>query len=485
MKGQRPIAMYNAFMQKNPNLIHKALTSASGVGQALIPENLEKIITDTVIRLSPELAMIEAKDSGGAKTHEFDRLTERPAVGGAMGENATTPVTNSKTERATVDLKIVRRKGKVTNFLKDTSRKFIDAAAWEMQNHLQAHVIDLIHYLYYGNANMKTIINSVIEQSDTYEFNGLDRFIATNRVEKGRGGVVPTSLKELDDMIDASNRKGGAKHRRAFMMTPEMLSKFSGLLTNVRLNQGLSGNGITQVSVNGGWRLNAYRDIPIIESTSMGPIEIMKPTVTLSTVGTGGALSNGTYYVQIAPVTPEGEQEAKAEQSITLSAGTATQLIRISLSAAHSDANSVENVYKYKVYVSTSSGAETLNKIVPAFVYDSAGAPTTGNGVGTNYINITSTTADASVPSHMQSDVPLVATGGVRPEVIALWDMDPIQGLGKVPYTNSSGSTFNGLVTTQPLATTDDFLQFLVKSYCALADSYEVTSVWKRNLRTA
>src|SRR5512137_741930 len=144
------VNQFNRYALNNKSIIQKALTTAVGVGQALIPQNLEEQITDTVIRLSPELALVTAKSIEG-KTHEFNRLTQRPAPGGAMGENATTPSTNSKTARDNVDLKVIRREGKVTNFLNDTSRKYIDAASYEMQNHLQAHVLDLIAYMLYGN----------------------------------------------------------------------------------------------------------------------------------------------------------------------------------------------------------------------------------------------------------------------------------------------------------------------------------------------
>lgn len=469
---------FNKFAQENQSLIAKALTTASGVGQALIPENLEKIITDTLIRLSPELALVETKKIAG-KTHEFNRLTERPSRGGAMGESATTPVSNSKTVRDTVDLKIVRRKGKVTNFLLDTSEEYIDAAAYEMENHIQAHVLDLIYYLIWGNAT-----------ANTYEYTGLEQFISSNReaFSASAGGAVPTSLTFLDDMIDKSNRKGGARHRRAFIMSPEMLSKVSSLLTNVRLNQGLQGAGLTQVDIAGGWRLNAYRDIPIIESTSIAPIEDMTDvtvTLTKQAAPAGGAMSDDTYYVYVAPVTLEGEQAPAAEGNVTLDAGTGVQGIKVDLDIVHTT-NSVESPIAYKIYLGTATGAANckLVKMVSAFTYDSEGAPDGDNGVDES-IYILSASADSSVPTHMQDDIPLVASGGYYPQSIVLWDLDPIQGLGKLPFTNRAGDRFEGLVTTKPLAETDDFINFLTKSYCALCDSYEATSYWLRNIRVA
>ncbi len=482
MDNRKYITRFNQFAASGQNLLTKALTSATGVGEALIPENLEQIITDTIIRLSPELAMIDALDTGGAKVHEFNRLTARPSAGGAMGESATTPVTQSASSRVTVTLKIVRRKGQVTDFLKDTSRKYIDAAAFEMQNHLQSHVLDLIYYNLYGNALVKSYVNAVEEQTPAVEFNGLDRLIVTNRINEARGGVVPTTLSDLDDMVDANIRAGGNPHKKVIEMSPELLSLFSRLETTVRKTAELKGNAFGFIDVPGGWRLATYRGIPIVETTSTSPIETMIPTVTLAQESTGaGGLSDDTYYVQVAPITLEGEQLASTEQSVVVNAGGATQRIRISLDTYHTGA------LAYKIYMSAATVTETLKKIVPAVVYDSNFAPTTPstptNGTGTNYIWIDSLTADTSVPVAARVDVPLVAIGGVAPEIMCLWDLDHIQGLGKLVYTNTAGSAFNGLVTTEPLAKTDDFLQFLTKTYAALADSFEATSVWHRGLR--
>ena len=484
INNQRFLTRFNTYAAQNNGLVMKALTTAASVGGALIPENLEQIITDTVIRLSPELGLLTPLNTEGAKTHEFNRLNTKPAAGGAMGESATTPVTQSGSSRATVDLKIIRRKGQVTDFLKDTSRKYIDAAAWEMQNHIEAQVHDLIYYTLYGNKVSKSYVNAVAESTPANEYDGLDKLIVTNRDNQVRGGVVPTTLETIDSMVDAANRKGGAPHRRAFGMSPEMLSLFSRLETSVRKTRDLQGTNFGIIEVPGGWRLATYRDIPIIETTSTSPVETLTPTVTLTAIDdAGGTMSDGTFYVQVAPITYAGEQLACAEGTVTLSGGGAAQRIRVVLSAYHAGA------IAYKIYMSTVTATEKLVKIVSAFTYDTNIAPTATatdfNGSAASPIFIQDELADASVPTGLLLDVPLVATGGVAPEIIYLWDLDPIQGLGKLPYTNQNGSAFGGLVTTEPLAKTDAWLQFLLTSELALADSFEATSVWSRGWRKA
>lgn len=56
---------YNKFAKLNRSIITKALSSASGIGESHIPQSLEKLYTDTIIRMSPELAMITSKKISG------------------------------------------------------------------------------------------------------------------------------------------------------------------------------------------------------------------------------------------------------------------------------------------------------------------------------------------------------------------------------------------------------------------------------------
>lgn len=456
------IRQYNKYASQNKNMIAKALDSSNGVGEALIPQHLEKVITNTMVRLSPELAMINPV-YGAQKYHEFNRLTELPSAGGSMGENAVTPVKNSKYVRDGVNLKIKRRKGAVTNFQQDASQDYIDSAAAEMENHLQSHAYDLATEILWGN-----------ELADSYCFGGLDRFIKTNRNVGTLGGTVPTNLGFLDDMIDVNADLQGAPHRKAFVMSNKMLSFISRLMTNVRISQGIVGQGLTQVEIPGGWRLNAYRDIPIITTNAVRP-KAQMGTITLSEETTGGSLPQSTaYHVKVAPITYNGEELASVDATVTTDTGTATNKITVTWSA-------FTGALYYKVFFGTTEAGLKLIKVVSAFTYDGNGTPT-GNVTTTD---ILATAPEASVPTHMRNDVPLVATGGVAPERIILWDLDDFQGMGKLPYTNSGGSKFNGLVTIEPLAKTDDFLPFLIKTYGALCPAFEATSVIQNNIRVA
>lgn len=442
-------------------LLQKALTTGDVSGGPLVAEHLETIITNELVRLVPELAVPEYKYDP-QDVHSFNRITSIPAAGSAMGENSTTPTRTSAMERANVPLKVMKRKGSVTGFLRAASKKNYDAVEVEMENHLQSFGNDLATYLLYGNKG-----------ADAYTFDGLDRFIASYRENESAGGSVPTSLNFLDGMIDQSNRKKGASHRRAFVMSPEMLTKFTSLYTQVRDNRSAQREGSQMIQIDGGWRLQTYREIPILESTQTRPQGQMG-SVSASHAGGGGAIPDDERFFQVAPVTWDGEQIASAEVSDTSST---SDTITLSFAA-------YDGALFYKVYAADASGSEKLVKIVSAFTYDGNGT-VTGNVTSIVFTSEPLTADTDSVPSHMQDDVPLNYTGGVPPESVLLWDLDPHQGLGKVAYTNEDGSRIEGIATMIPLAKVEDRDDFLLKSYCALIDSFEATSAMHRGIRIA
>lgn len=446
----------------NKELIRKAmLTSATGVAEGTIPQHLVEIITNTAVRLVPELAIPVLKYDP-QKFHSFNRLTSIPTAGSAMGEASITPIKRSATAIDFVPLKVMKRKGAVTGFLKSASKEYLDQPAAEMENHVLSFANDFRTYLMYGNAD-----------ADAYTFDGLDKFIATNRTNLSTG-QVQTNLSLLDGMIDANTRRQGQNHRKVVLMSPELLSQISGLWTNVRDNRPAS-RGTQGILIDGGYRLETYRSIPILETSATKPLADMG-TVTTASAGSGGAIPDDEYFFRVAAVTWDGEQGASAEVSeSTTNADTVT----LSFTA-------VTNALYYKIYCGLTTGVTntTLKKVVSAFTYDADGTQSSTPVTSIVFASNPATAHAASAPTHMQSDLPLTSTGGVRMESIILWDLDEYQGMGKVAYTNDQGSRFRGLITPMEVFNTDDNFPFLFKSYSALIDSFEATSSMIRGLRT-
>lgn len=492
------LRQYHQNPQFSKSLVQKALTAAAASGGPLTPQILERLITNTMVALAPEIAMIVPKKVAG-KFAEFNRVTALPTGNGLMGDGATTPVTQSSYVRTGRNLKVLRRKGAVTVFLQDASRDYIDVVAQEMENFLQAHVFDM---------NMINLFGS--EDTDAQSWTGLDSLIGsltTSGIVPNRFNTsgVPTNLGFMDAAIDSNTRRQGQRHRKAFLMSPEMLSLVSRILSNVRLVQNQTGSGLQTIEINGGWRLQAYRNVPIIESRlcrpqgQMGAVTTFTASAGASASALGGAT---TLYCKVSYIGWDGESQCSPEVSLPI---TTEDLLNIGFAA-------VPGALLYKVYICNTadggSGSEKLVLRIPARLYDGNQTPAdsvisvqlTGNphtrnptivqmngavvgaaAVGGGVVPLITT----SVPYSMAGDTPLDAVGSSPMENIFFWDLDEIQGMGRFAYTNTDGSRFRGLATMEPLAKTDDNLPFLVKTYGTLIDAFEKTSYQIRGLRAA
>jgi hypothetical protein len=447
-------------------LLQKALTTGAISGGPLVAENLETVITNQLIRLVPELSLPEYKYDPQT-VHSYNTITALPVAGSAMGEGSQTPTYQSAMARQTAALMVMKRKGSVTGYLRAAAKKNYDAVEVEIENHLQSFGFDFASYLLYGSHG-----------ADQYAFNGLDTYIATNRIQCAVGGVVPTNFSYLDALIDASNRRKAQQHRRAFIMSPEILTKFNQMYTSVRDNRDAS-RGIDAVEIDGGWRIQTYRHIPILESSQTRPQGQMTAVVATHSGG-GGTIPNATRYFQVAPVTWDGEQIASPETSDTTSSSDVQTLTF----------NTYPNALFYKIYESETTGIETLKKIVSAFTYNGNGTILTGAVPGVpftvTWTGVNPTTRDVlSTTTAQATDTPFNYTASIPPETIFLWDLDPYQGMGKVAYTNEDGNRLDGLATIIPLAKTDDTDDFLVKAYATLVGTFEPTCGMIRGLRVA
>jgi len=437
-------------------------TSAENSGGALIPPHLAEAITHVIFEMVPELDLLSF-DSHDRDKYQFDRITKLPAAGSASGEAANIPVKSPKVEKDFVTMKIFLRQFGITGFLRAMTRGFNDAQLTQMTATLQAMGYDMRTYFMWGNAG-----------ADIYTFDGWETMIKTNRIIKPVGGVVPTDFSELDNLINATDRKGAGTHPRAFLMSPEMLTKISSFFTTIRDTRDAyrEGTSASTIKVTGGVILDTYKHIPLIATTATRPVADMT-AIGVAHSGTG-TIPDDTRYFQVAPVTVNGVQIASPEVSDT---SVSSAEITVSWTA-------FEDAYLYYIYAGDTAGASKLVKIVSAFIYD-----TDGQQIGPNesvtFESEPLTPDPVSVPVHLQNIVPFVRTGGIPPESIYLIDLDKIQGLGQALYGNTDGSEMSGILTMEPMAKTNDVDKMMMKFYGVLVPRHELTSGKVEGLRVA
>lgn len=438
--------------------IKRNLTTAASSGGSLIREVIDPIITDLAIHLRPEIALLDTVYRRSDKA-KFRKLSKLALPGGATGEAAKTRVSNSEYNDEEIPKKVIRRKGRITGFLQETSDVDIDTVALEIENLTINHTQDIIENVIWGNADM-----------NQYEFSGLDSFITDNRTYPTTAaiGVVPSDLSFLDDAIAESNDSGGKNRRRVLLMSPFMAQLVTRLQTGVRVERG-NAAGEDGITIKGGWILDSYKNIPIVETSALRPNSKKADhnigTVSSATNTSGGTIAANTYYFMVAPVTSRGEQLASAEVSQVTTGSTST----ITLSWAD-----VREAYAYRIYCGTVSGGDNLTFVreVSAFQYASDGEIT---GRITDFTFTSDPTAAGSeVGTHRENQLPYVGNtvGGeiVPPEMIMFWDLDANQGMGKFEFTNRDASR-QDLISVHQFTrenTTEDWDEVMTRTNGAL-----------------
>ena len=440
--------------------LYKGLTSASSSGGAWQDRDLNPILTDAAQKKRPILKYLNMIPATG-NPHKFRRRDKQP-FGHWEGDNATSVETQSSVSMQEVDLKICRSKGFVTDFLAATmGPDEFDVALEEILAHTENCAMQIAAAILWGcdGAASTYTVSAVTNRGNAYMPAGFD---ADANIYRQDGGGNAMTLAEINALIDATDI-AGAEESRVFVMSSHMRSR-------LELQEYASGGARQLPTIAGafGITMSTYKGIPILTSDQTRPRAQMG-TITLAGSDPGtGTMSNDTYYYKVAPVTVEGEQLASAEANVTLSGGTATQIVTITVTAFQfSDTNSAySDALYYKVYRGTASSGEVLVATVPALVYNANG---TVGSADTTLIDTGLTQTRGGISSSV-TDTELLGSTTAPEECVFLVNTDPDNG-AQLPASTQKGQAVseNDLVGLKKIGATTDSEPFLVRSYVALA----------------
>lgn len=273
------------------------------------------------------------------------------------------------------------------------------------------------------------------------QWDGLDLMLASaNKID---GGTSVLTLNMLDNLIDAIKGvyAGELGTDFFFLMSNKMQSRLNGLFVNQqRFNAGLTkifsrddfgdpNAAVADSYIDAGMEVATYRSIPIVFSSFMSNQGTMGTVSTTGNTGSGSGFSTGTtYYYTVEAVTRYGLTAASAEASQAV-AGNGNNIVLSWTTPAPTDAygNTID-ILHYRVFRSTTSGAESLYAIVSA--YNNADTAVT-SWTDTNLIVTGATTPYYTVASSSGNPVsdgvtfPRVQTGTQNVEDIYLVPRDP------------------------------------------------------------
>lgn len=400
----------------------------------LQPQDLEPKLVETIYKLAPAWSFFN-QATAESKVHEFNQRIGLP-VANFEGEMAITPSSSSQYYRQSVTLKIIRVKNGVTNVAQLSMQRFIDALKTELMGTTRSMGWQIEAGVLWGNAS-----------ADPYQFDGIDNLVASNVIDWG----APVSLALLDQMIDASDDAGGEGHPRAFILGNKIKSSLTRILRNQYHAPEL-------MEVREGLVVPAYRGIPLLSSTGVRAFNAMGSVA--GTPASGGSLVNGnTYYWAVAPVTVDGEQQASAPISATMSSPNLKQGLSWTAYVSPKGAPA----FLYKIYRGATAATMYQIDTVAGFTYAANG---TQSGNVTSYVDDGSNTGNVN-------RLPL-ASGD---QVIFLLDSDPDESC-EIRYLSER----NSIIMYLDIAQTSDQREFLMRSFLALVMKYEAVNAIARRV---
>lgn len=427
--------------------LQKALNTATSSGQALLAQDLEPALVEYLGRHMPLWNMIP-RGQADSKTHEYSKRTAVPAAW-VEGEATPPSVTGSTYVRESVQLKILRTWGSVTGFQQKMSEKFINALRTEIDGSVEG-LADLIEYsLLWGDT------------ADTYQFNGIDKFIRGDSTALANNVFDLNSvvtLTDLDNMLDATEAfRGTNRDPKMFIASQQMISKITGLQTKIQRT-------VQEVDFEGGFRMATYRGVPLVPSNFVRPAgTTTSPSLTGNATATaGGSLADGAKYYRLASVTMYGEQLIGAEGTAT----TATTNNSVTLTWTADPAARL-----YRVYRGTTTGADNLTLIatIPAKTYAADGSV---SGNKTSFIDDGSYTATTQY-------VPLSA----GEECVFLVNGNPERGSKIVGALSPIGEKVDSYITFTDLARVKSTFDYMIESFMALQVPYPSLHAVARRVR--
>lgn len=334
--------------------LREALTAAGA--SPLVPKIIDPLLLEYQRRYSPLVRSLPST-KWDSDTYYFNQRT-LVATGGFVPDGGARPVATSTYVQNNFKMAHLQVVGAVTGYAQEVTRQVIgDLRQTEIEGSIRGLAWDTETACLWGNAASTTV-------GAQPEFDGLDTLVSTytgsgqNALDKAGATLTLAMLDELIDMVETNAAMSVFDSGWMIVMSNTAISKVAQLLINQqRFND--------RVEVAAGLIVPTYRDIPLIKSSFLSTRSLSMGAVTTATATTGGTLAAATYWYRISPVIArQGEIAPSTEVSQTTTGATSTVTLSFSTPTGLEGAQPT----LYKVYRSTSTGAETFLGYVDATV---------------------------------------------------------------------------------------------------------------------
>lgn len=355
--------------------LRETLATTSGAGP-LVPVIIDRLLLEYVRKYAPLHRAIPRK-TWQTNTYFFNQRNQLPKSQATTEAPSTTQVaaTQSNYVQNNYPIKHLQSQLDISTFAAKVAIVNGNLFDLELAGAAKAMAwLEEIHHLY-GSA--QATLNTLRPQWD-----GFDVQIGTaNKID---GGNAALTLQDLDNMIDAV--RGVAAQELGtdwfFCVSPKMSSRLNGLFVNqqrffenMTMIYGRDDFGFpdgpivdNKVGVDAGVEVQTYRGIPVVINnflSSQGQMGTI--TGTNTAVDAGSTLTTGTtYFYIVEAVTRYGLLFGSTEISIAGNTGHDNTLSWSTPTPIDAFGNTID-IMGYRIYRSTSTGAETLYALSSAY----------------------------------------------------------------------------------------------------------------------
>ena len=319
------------------SFVNKALAdTTASTGAYLTQETFQDFIVDEPLK---EMMFLAIVDKDPMQEDDSFMVKRRTARGKAIfaGETTSFSAVNSTYETETVNLKIIRYDGAVTDFLLSTAK--VDALAEEFYSAKEEAQELLETCSFWGCEAVAALVAAGGSTSTgALSFKGIHEYAQNSAdsdlIVDSQGTAITTAI--LDTNIVAQYKTNSKlMNPQAWLVDPALEGKINNLIR--------SEVAINSTELDGGIKVGTINQVPLVCSFSLSS-SADAPTIAVSASGTGTV--DDQVFVQVAAVQKDGLTIKCTEANATPNA---TEALKIAITNRTDD-------YFYYIYIGSATG---------------------------------------------------------------------------------------------------------------------------------
>lgn len=361
--------------------LRETLSTTSGAS-GLVPKIIDRLLLEYVRKYEPLHKALPRK-TWETTTYYWNQRSKLPLAQSTTEAPSTTQVAASQSTYTQNNYPIQHLQSQLDISTFAAKVAIVNGNLFDLELAGAAKAMAWLEGIYHLYGSSQATLNTLRPQWDGFD-------VQVGGANKINGAGSALTLNMLDNAIDAIRGVAGQELGTDwfFFVSPKMSSRINSLfIAQQRFNEGMTsiyarddfgmpGNAVTdnRIAVDAALEVQTYRGIPIVLGSFMGNLagttgaQQMGTVTTVNNAGTGSTLNTSTtYYYIVEAVTKYGLLYGSTEVSAS-PAGSGNNITLNWSTPTPTDAfgNTID-IIGYRIFRSTTSGAETLYALSSAY----------------------------------------------------------------------------------------------------------------------